>query len=62
MAMFTFESTNRDTQKKSSASNLDSKIVNIEEYRRTVLLPARRASQTVLAFPRWSSSDPLSAA
>jgi hypothetical protein len=61
MAIFTFDSVNRDTGKKQSASNLSRKVVNIEEYRGTILLPAKRPPQPTLPFSQWSS-DPLSAA
>jgi hypothetical protein len=61
MAIFTFDSVNGDTQKKQSASNLNRKVVNIEEYRGTILLPARRPPQYTFPLAQWSS-DPLSAA
>jgi len=61
MAIFTFDSVNRDTQKKRSASNLNRKVVNIEEYRGTILLPVRRPPPPTFPLSEWPS-DPLSAA
>jgi hypothetical protein len=61
MAIFYFDSVNRDTYKKQSASKVNRKVVNIEEYRGTILLPGRRPPQPTLPFSQWSS-DPLSAA
>jgi hypothetical protein len=61
MAIFTFDSVDRDTHKKLSTSNPNRKVVNIEEYRGTILLPARRPPQPTLPLSQWTS-DPLSAA
>ncbi len=61
MAIFTFDSVKRDTPKQKLASKVNHKVVNIEEYRGTVLLPPRRGPRPMFAMPQWSS-DPLSAA
>jgi hypothetical protein len=61
MAIFTFEILQRDSKKQAPVFNGDRKIVNIEEYRGTVLLPAGRIPRPAFQMSQWSP-DPLNAA
>ena len=61
MAIFTFDSVKANALKKALGPKLDRKVVNIEEYRGTILLPARRDPKPAFPLSQWSP-DPLNAA